>query len=204
MFSSLSRFKREHGIPLETLLWKRASSCVEGRILWFFLNCGGKLGVPLELRPGPQGPARVALEKSGLFLVARGTSGFLSSLPENRSMSRVQLVDLVFLSGSDRDLGLPIKLHLESQALSRLRPRTLLNSRVVKGVSGLLSSSCRELGLLQEDQQGSQASHHAVRGSSVFHGSQCRGIRTYLELRGNLVSFFLAAGSAGFHLRFNR
>ena len=97
-----------------------------------------------------------------------------------------------------------------SRFIKGVRPRLVLrqgilcSSRFVKGVSGLLSSSCRELGLLQEDQQGSQASHHAVRGSSVFHGSQCRGIRTYLELRGNLVSFFLAAGSAGFHLRFNR
>ena len=43
-----------------------------------------------------------------------------------------------------------------------------------------------------------------MRGSSVFHWSRSRGIRTYLELRGNLVSFFLAAESVGFHLRFNR
>ena len=38
-----------------------------------------------------------------------------------------------------------------------------------------------------------------VRGYSVFHWSRCRGIRTYLEQRGNSASFFLAAGSAGFH-----
>ena len=74
---------------------------------------------------------------------------------------------------------------------------------IVKGVSGLLLSSSGDLGLFQEDQQGSQSSHH-VRVSLVFHWSQCRGIRTYLELRGNSVSFSLAAGSAGFCSRFNR
>ena len=47
--STLSRFKRERGVSVQTLLWKRASSHVEGRILWFFSSCGGKLGIPLEL-----------------------------------------------------------------------------------------------------------------------------------------------------------
>ena len=80
----------------------------------------------------------------------------------------------------------------------------LLSSGAVKGVSGLLSSSGGEFGLFQEDRQGRQASHSVVRGYSVFHWSRCRGIKTYLELSGNLVSFFLAAGSVGFHSRFNR
>jgi len=34
---------------VQTLLWKRASFCVEGRISWFFSSCGGKLEVPLKL-----------------------------------------------------------------------------------------------------------------------------------------------------------
>ena len=90
-----------------------------------------------------------------------------------------------------------------------VRPRlvsgheSLHSSRVIKGVSDFLSSSGGESGLLQEDQQGSQASHHVVRGSSVMHWSRCTGIRTYLELRGNSVSFLLAAGTAGFQSRFN-
>ena len=40
----LSRLKREVGISLETLQWKRASSRVEGRISWFFSSFGGKIG----------------------------------------------------------------------------------------------------------------------------------------------------------------
>lgn len=40
-----------------------------------------------------------------------------------------------------------------------------------------------------------------MRGYSVSHWSRCRGIRTYLELRGNSVSFFFAAESVGFHSR---
>ena len=31
---TLSRFKREHGVSLETLLWKRVSSCVDFLGLW--------------------------------------------------------------------------------------------------------------------------------------------------------------------------
>ena len=58
--------------------------------------------------------------------------------------------------------------------------------------------------LFQEDRQGRQASHPVVRGYSGFHWSRCRGIRTYLEGRGNLASFFFAARSVGFHLRFKR
>ena len=60
--STLSCFKRERGVSLETLLWKRASSHIEGRISWFFWSCSGKLGVPLKLWQGYQGLARVASE----------------------------------------------------------------------------------------------------------------------------------------------
>ena len=74
---------------------------------------------------------------------------------------------------------------------------------IVKGVSGLWSSSGGEFVLFQVNTLGQQASHPAVRVYSVFLWSQCRGIRTYLEQRGDSASFFLAAGSTGFHLRFN-
>ena len=119
MSSTLSCFQRERGISLETLLWKRASSHIEWRISWFFSSCGRKLGVTLQLRRGPLGPARVALEKSGLFLSCQGHIGIpLESLPVNRAVSRVHSGNSVFLSGGDRDLGLPISFQLGSQALS--------------------------------------------------------------------------------------
>ena len=47
--STLSRLKREGGISLKTLQQKRASSCVEVVISWFFWSCGRNLGVPFEL-----------------------------------------------------------------------------------------------------------------------------------------------------------
>ena len=136
------------------------------------------------------------------FLVARGMSGFLSN--------------------HHREIGLCLEFCWSTQCscpvvmgiwgfLSRfskaVRPRlvsgheSLHSSRVIKGVSGFLLSSGGESGLLQEDQQGSQASHHVVRGSSVFLWSCCRGLRTYLELSGNSVSFSPVAGSSGFHSR---
>ena len=92
----------------------------------------------------------------------------------------------MFLCASDRDLGLPLKIQLGSQASSSLETRTLLSSRVVKWGSGPLSCTGEEFGLFQEDKQGCQASHHLLRGYSVFPWSQHRGIRTYLEMRGNL------------------
>ena len=61
---TLSRLKREGGISLKMLQLKRASSRVDGRISWFFLSCGRKLGVPLKL---PQGTDRVASGKSSLY-----------------------------------------------------------------------------------------------------------------------------------------
>ena len=47
--STDSNFKRVHGIALETLEWKRASSHFEGEIPWFSLRFGRKFGVPLML-----------------------------------------------------------------------------------------------------------------------------------------------------------
>ena len=38
----------EDGISLEAMQGNRASSCIEGGILWFHSNCGRKLVVPLE------------------------------------------------------------------------------------------------------------------------------------------------------------
>ena len=67
MSSNVSSFKRERGISLETLQWERASSPVEGRIPLFSSSLGGKFGVLHELRHGLQGPARIALGKSGLI-----------------------------------------------------------------------------------------------------------------------------------------
>lgn len=60
-------FEREIGIALEALQWKSSSSCTEHGISWFFSSCGGKFGIHLELRQGPQGTSPVALGKSGLL-----------------------------------------------------------------------------------------------------------------------------------------
>ena len=114
MSNTLSRFKSERGVSLKTLLWKRASSRIEGKI-WLFTGCGGKRGVPLELQRGSQGLVRVASEKSGLFLSCEGHVRIpLELLPANRAVSRVQSGNSVFLSSGDWDLGLPIKVQLGS------------------------------------------------------------------------------------------
>ena len=110
-------FQRERGIPLETLLWKGASSGSEEIISWFFSCCCRKLGVPLDLQRGPQGPARFASKNSGLLLrFERDIRIALESMPEKRAVSRVQSVNSAFLSSGDRDLRFPLKVQQGSQA----------------------------------------------------------------------------------------
>ena len=92
---------------------------LRGEISWFFSSCSRKLGVSLELQRGPQGPARVASEKSALFQSCDGHVVIvLESLPVNSTVSRVQSVNSAVLSSSDRDLRLPLKVQLGSQASS--------------------------------------------------------------------------------------
>ena len=168
----------------------------------------------LELRREAKGSSRVVtgtswtrsccLRKVRSLFELRGQHRDSSRVAAaNRALSRVQSGNSVFLSGGNRDLGLPIKVQLGSQASSGVEPWN----------SAFLSSCQRRVrppvefrqgfGLFQEDRQGRQASHPFVRGYSVSHWSRCRAIRTYLELRGNSASFFLAAESARFHWRFN-
>ena len=80
---------------------------------------GGCHGAPLELQRGSQGPAPVASEKSGPFSSCERPVGIpFESLLVNRSVSRVQSGNSMFLCSGDWDLGLPIKVQLGSQASS--------------------------------------------------------------------------------------
>ena len=69
-----------------------------------------------RVETGPQGPLLLP-QRSQVSSSCKGQVGIpLESLPANRALSRVQLVDSVFLTRVDRDLRLPIKLQLGSQA----------------------------------------------------------------------------------------
>ena len=72
-----------------------------------------------RIEMGPSVTTLIATEKSGLYSSCEGHIEIpLESLSANRALSRVQSVDSVFRIGIDRDLGLPIKLQLASQASS--------------------------------------------------------------------------------------
>ena len=117
----LSRLKREVGISLEMLQWKRASSRFEGRISWLFSSWGRKLEVPLELRQGPQGPACVASGKSSLHASCEGPLGIpLQSLSGSKSSSGVEARTCGFISSVDMDLRVLPEFPQGSQASSRL------------------------------------------------------------------------------------
>ena len=115
------RLKREGGISHETPQWKRASSCVEGSNFWFFSSCCRKLGVSLELRRGPQGPALWASGKSSLHVICDGSVRIpLQLLPLTRSSSGVESRNSGFLSSADMNLGVSPTFPQGSQASSRV------------------------------------------------------------------------------------
>ena len=145
-------------------------------------------------------------------------------LPQrSRVSSRVARGTLGFILRHCRPLGPFLEFSRETQCsslvvtgisgfLSRfkgVRPRLVLrhgnlhSSRVVQGVSGLRSISGGEFGLFLEDQHGDRPPSccEGILGVAL---ERWRGVRTYLKLRGHSVPFFLEAGSAGFHSRFNR
>ena len=117
MSRTLSRLKREGGISLEKLQWKRVSSRVEGRISCFFLSWGRKLRFPLKLRRGPQGPACVASEKSRPNASCDGPLRIpLQLVPGPRSSSGAEATTSCFLSSADMNLVVHMQFQQESQA----------------------------------------------------------------------------------------
>ena len=113
---------------------------IEGRITWYFLSCGGKLGVPLELRRVLRDCSCCLREVRSLFEL-RGAGRDSSRVGAGaRASCRVEAGNSGFLSSSDMDLGVPMEIPLGSQTSLILKHGTALPSRCVKGVSGLLSS----------------------------------------------------------------
>ena len=157
------KIKKEGGISLETLQRKRASSCVEGRISWYFLSCGRKLGVPLELQQGPQGPTRVGSGKPSVHAGCKGPLEIaLQLVPSPRSSSGIEAGTSGFLSSADMDLGVPIEFEQASQPSSRVETASPLSSGDVTVVSGFLSSTHRDLWLSLEVPQGCHTCHRIV------------------------------------------
>ena len=119
----------------------------------------------------------------------------------------------VFLSSGDRDLGVAFKIHLGSQASSRVEANnsTLLSScegyllepiewpkwsqasyKVLRGDSGLLSRPCRKR----------RTSSHDDRGISWFFLSCGATFGVFLELRwGTKGASRVAPGKSSLHLR---
>ena len=104
---------------LRDAAWKRASSHVEGRISWFFSSCSRKVGVPLELQWGPQGPTHVDSTKSRLHASCEGPLMIpLQPLPGPRFSSGAEARTSGFLSSAGMDLGVPLEFPQGSQASS--------------------------------------------------------------------------------------
>ena len=138
---TLSRLKRQGGISLKMPQRKRASSRLERRISWFFSSCGRKLGVPLELRREPQGPALVALGKSSLHASCEGFLGIpLQLVLCARSSSGLGLEPQVSPPGLTWISGFLWSFNRRVKPHRVWRHTSPLSSRAVKVLSGFLSS----------------------------------------------------------------
>ena len=141
MSRTLSRLKRVGGISVENPQLKRATSCVEEKISWFFSISGMKLGVPLELGQGPQGTIHVASGKSSLHASCEGPLGIpLQSVLGLRSTSGFEAGTSGFLSSADMDLGVPMEFQQGSQSSSHVEThKSTFLSSCQSSVSLLLS-----------------------------------------------------------------
>ena len=83
----------------------------------FSSSSGRKLGVPLVLRWGSQGPAHVDSRNSSLHESCEGPLGFpLQSVPSPRSSSRAEAGTSGFLSSADMYLKVPMHFQQGIQA----------------------------------------------------------------------------------------
>ena len=73
------RLKREGGISLEMLQWKKASSRFEGRFSWFSLSVAGNLEFLSSYYMDLRDPHVLPQESPVSIHVVRGLSGFHSS-----------------------------------------------------------------------------------------------------------------------------
>ena len=135
MSRSLLWLKKEGGISLETPQRKRAYSHVEGRISWFFLSCGRKLGVPLELLRDLRKSLMLPQESPVTMPVVRGFSGFLSSRCRDLGSHLELRLEPQSSSSADMDLGVPMQFQQGSQASSHLETwNSTFLSRCKRGV----------------------------------------------------------------------
>ena len=142
----LSSFEREPGIALEVLQEKMSSTCVDGasrglsRVvaggLRFLSRYHGELREPLVLPQGSQVSIPVESASMGvLWIHGRGIRPQFTWKVDSQGVSLVAAgsVGSLLCHGDLRD---PLMLFLGSQE----------SFRVVRGLSGFLSSLCRQLG----------------------------------------------------------
>ena len=167
-----------------------ASCHEEGAIFQFFSSCGSRLWITLYVPRGTQGASQVASRKSSVHLSCKGERGIaLESRQGNQASIRKKgAISMCFSScelrqeiwvplSCDRDLTEPLILSLASQE----------SFRVVRGLSGFLSSWCRGLGPHPELRLETQDSSPVLTWISGFLWRFPWGVSHYLVLRHGIV-----------------
>ena len=188
--NTISNFKREGGISLETLQQKGPHLAMTGEPRGFSRVTAGFLSYDWEFREPLIGPREVQTPfelRGGAWDFSQVTAGQIDS-------SRLVSINSVFLSGGDRDLGVAFKVHLGSQASSRMEAK---NSALLARCDGYLlepnewpkgsQASCAVLredsGLLSRPRRKRRASSHNDGGISWIFSSCGATCGVYLELR---------------------
>ena len=145
---------------------------------------------------GPQGPTRVASGKSSLHLSCKGALGIPLQLVQGtgphlelRLEPKCSSSVLTWISGFLWSFNRGVRPHF------MWRHGTPLPSRGVKGLSGFLSSSHKNLGLFLEVPRCCHTSVHVLSQYSGLQSSQCRGISLICSGWGNLGLFELRHNS---------
>ena len=137
-------------------------------------NCMGHLGIPLELLHG------------------------------NRASSQVETEIAGFLCSCDKDRRFPMSFNRWRQGLSSVEVwNSAFFSRCKRGVR-IPVEFRRATCAFSRSATGESDLLLVCEGRLEFLWSRCRGIRPYLTLRGNSLSFQLGARNAGFLSSFNR
>ena len=130
--STVSNFKKEHDISLETLQLEKASSRDDVVTSCFFVICCRIL----ELCWGTHGAFSVGRGKSNVHSSSKGALGIaLVSQQGKLTSSRLVSRNSVFLSNIDRDLGIALNVHPGRRPHFEWQQRTSLSSRVATSIS---------------------------------------------------------------------
>ena len=157
--ASYGALRGNSGLLFRSCRKRRASSGEDWGISWFFLSCGQKFGVSIELRWGNQGASRVAPGKSSLPSSCEGKHRILlESRQGNRASICIEGGILRSFPICGRKLWDPSSCDGDLRELLMVPMGSQESFHVMRGLSGFLWGECNRRGPHLELRQKPQVS----------------------------------------------